>query len=69
MTGPLWCVMHPLGWSCIQINDQPGNPPAPGCCGFLPVFSSEQEARDWAGPDLVVAELIHLPISPPDPHP
>jgi hypothetical protein len=56
----LWAVMNPTPWHCLVTDGQPHDPPAPGCCGLLPLFETEQQARDWAGPDMTVTEL-HIP--------
>lgn len=57
MTATFWAVMVPVPWSCLATNGQPHDPPAPGCCALLPLFETQQQAQDWAGPDAVVVPL------------
>lgn len=53
----LWAAYGPVSWSCLVTDGQPHGPPAPGCVALIPVFASEQEARDWAGSDADVVRL------------
>lgn len=57
----LWAVMHPTPWDCLVTDGQPHQPPAPGCCALIPLFTTKQEARDWAGPDY---EITPLEVTP-----
>jgi hypothetical protein len=58
MTRTLWAVMDFTPWDRLITNGQPTASPAPGCCALIPVFETEQQAREWAGADAAVEPLL-----------
>lgn len=51
MTRTLWAAMA-TPWAALVTNGEPHQPPAPGCSAFIPLFDTEQQAREWAGDDV-----------------
>jgi hypothetical protein len=52
-----WAAGGPVPWRYLVTNGEPHQPPAPGCIAFIPLFDTEQQAREWAGPNGEITPL------------